>query len=163
VRPIAILQPHPAQHKTPKNCEKRTQTGKKKKKPRQNVLSSPLKAPFSLQRHWRFVRARKEEQTTTKRPQKKNRVCYKDTKRGGFRFRNFLEMGITEMRRTRYRMIHRCRSAYENTKKWDQKHTTKTESGEKHDKRSSRRRRRDEEEGATRRGASTGRTGFENV
>lgn len=119
------------QHNTKpqKTVKKAPKQKKEKTSPERLFFSSGV--PFPLRRHWRFVRARKEEQTTTTRPQKKNRVCYKDTKRGGFRFCNFLEMGITEMRRTRHRLIHRCRSAYENTKKWNHKQTTKTESGEK--------------------------------
>ncbi len=75
---------------------------------------------------------------------------------------NFLEMGITEMRRTRHRLIHRCQSAHENTKKWDQKHTMKTKSDEKtrqtqQPKTKTRTRRR---RSNNRRGAGTGRMGF---
>jgi hypothetical protein len=42
VQPIAILQPHPAQHKTPKNREKRPQTKQKKEK------TSPERLFFSF-------------------------------------------------------------------------------------------------------------------
>jgi hypothetical protein len=121
VQPIAILQPHPAQHKTPKNREKRPQTKQKKEKTSpEGLFFSFISSVFPPAPLAFRSRAQRRTNNNDETPEEKTGFVTKIQKRGGFRFSNFLEMGITEMRRTRNRLIHRCRSAYENTKKWDQ-------------------------------------------